>query len=70
MSLNRFQQAWELGPMALLRLRAEVLLDHPYPLSEADRGQLERIAVEPREGDREWLNQFDFIFEKDEGRDQ
>ena len=65
--MRRATQARRLGPLALLRLRAELLLerdDHDLrpPLTAAERAELEGITVAPREDDRDWLNGFDGRF--------
>ena len=52
-----------LGPLAVLRLRAEVLLElsasRKVPLTEAEREELDRIAVVPLRHDEAWLGRFD-----------
>jgi hypothetical protein len=52
-----------LGPLAVLRLRAEVLLElsasQIVPLTEAEREELDRIAVVPQGDDEAWLGRFD-----------
>ena len=52
-----------LGPLAVLRLRAEVLLElsasRKVPLTEAEREELDRIAVVPSRDDEAWLGRFD-----------
>jgi hypothetical protein len=71
----RFEQAMQLGPLVLLRLRAEVLLDridepdNPVLVSDEDRERLNRIASAPELDDREFLGTFDSIYEGDEQRD-
>jgi hypothetical protein len=61
--MDRFGRAIELGETALLRLRAEVLLDHAdngrIVLLTSDRDDLERIAVAAKPDDRKFLNGFD-----------
>src|SRR5262249_21765032 len=70
-----FRQFEELGPLARLRYRAEVLLrrlddeEHPVEVSDADREELERITVAPREDDEEFLGRFDYIYERDVERE-
>ena len=43
---NRFEEARQLGPMALLRVRAEVLLERE-DIAPEDREELVRTASEP-----------------------
>jgi hypothetical protein len=57
-----FELAQKLGPAALLQLRAEVLLQSGYAFTTAEYEVLERIAVVPREGDDDFLAEFDFVF--------
>jgi hypothetical protein len=63
--LDRFNKAKQLGAMALLRLRAEVLIGNAdadtgnFSLTTDERDKLERIAVAPNSDDREFLNSFD-----------
>lgn len=69
--MNRFEQARNLGSLALLRLRAAVLLEQGRlepPLTFDERERLERIAVAPHYDDRDWLGGFDdrFVVEDDE----
>jgi hypothetical protein len=65
---RRFSQALKLGPLALIRLRAEVLLDWfgEGELADDKREELLRIASTPKPEDREFLGRFDFIFEEDD----
>jgi hypothetical protein len=62
-SFDRFTLARSLGPLALLRLRAEVLLEHAsrdrVDVTAGELGVLERIAVAPTPDDREFLGTFD-----------
>jgi hypothetical protein len=60
---DRFEQARSMGPLALYRLRAEVLLDGDTQLSGEERELLERIAVVPNASDGELLGRFDRFFE-------
>jgi len=66
---QRFETARKIGRPALLRLRAEVLLEHgddgTIPLSADERQQLERIAVNPSDDDTEFLGRFDRFYEED-----
>jgi hypothetical protein len=62
----RFEQAMRLGPLAMLRVRAEVLLEGDYPLTDAEREEISRIAVAPKESDGEYLGRFDCSFEEEE----
>jgi hypothetical protein len=68
MTTDRFSQALREGPMALLKLRAEVLLEHEaewtIPLTDGERARLRRIATEPAEEDREFLGTFDRFYEE------
>ena len=58
----RYLLAVEMGPMALLRLRAEILLERADagedPLTDGDRAKLHRIALTPTEEDRIFLDGF------------
>lgn len=72
-SWRRMSQAFELGPLARLRLRAECLLERIadkqqglVTLSQADIDQLDRIAVAPKVDDAKFLGGFDWIYERDE----
>jgi hypothetical protein len=62
-----YLQAIELGELAVLRLRAECLLERgdrgEVRLMDAVRARLDRIAVAPREGDRIFLDEFDRFLE-------
>jgi hypothetical protein len=60
-----FEQARKLGPLALLRLRAEVLLRTGHPFRPDELEELERIAAAPHEEDGDYLGAFDFVFEAD-----
>jgi hypothetical protein len=55
--------ALRLGPLAVLRLRAEVLLElsssRKVSLSGVEREELDRIAVVPSQDDEAWLGRFD-----------
>jgi hypothetical protein len=61
--LDRFERARNLGNDALLRLRAEILLDHAdhgrISVTAQERETLERIAAFPQPEDREFLGSFD-----------
>lgn len=61
--MTRFELARRLGPMALLRLRAEVLIEYAdqgrITLTDAERPEVERITVAPRLEDRDFLGSFD-----------
>jgi hypothetical protein len=61
--IERFHQARKMGPLALIRLRAEVLLGRADaftdPLIREHREELERIATVPKLEDRDFLAQFD-----------
>lgn len=62
-----FELARQLGPVALVRLRAETLLQYyDDRLTDAEREELIRIASAPHENDREYLEQFDDFFEDDD----
>jgi hypothetical protein len=65
-SWDRFEQAVDIGPEALLRLRAEVLLDQYFPqLAPAEVEELLRIASFPkkeRDLDLDYLDRFDQFF--------
>lgn len=67
-ALRQFEAARKIGPLALLRLRAEVLLKHGdngvVPLTIEERAQLERIAVVPNRDDVEFLGTFDRFLEE------
>jgi hypothetical protein len=60
---ERFNQARKMGPLALIRLRAEVILGRPdafdHYLIREHREELERIATVPKLEDRDFLAQFD-----------
>jgi hypothetical protein len=59
-ALARFERARQLGPLALLRLRAEVLLENAdVPLTAEERETLDRIAVSPELEDKDFLDGFD-----------
>jgi len=64
--IERLRVAIRLGKTALLRLRAECLLERAdggeIPLTDAERDELDRIAVAPAEGDLAFLNGFDRLF--------
>jgi hypothetical protein len=70
---DAFRRAMQIGQPALLRLRAEIILDHGnqerIPLTATQREQLERIAVAPCEGDEAFLRDFDRYFEEWESED-
>jgi len=61
--MDRFDRAVKIGKPALLRLRAEGLLQRAnageIPLTEAERETLERIAAAPKPGDEDFLGDFD-----------
>jgi hypothetical protein len=61
--MDRFRRQVRLGPLALMRLRAEVLLsyaaDDTIPLTAAEHEELERIAVAPKAEDSAFLASFD-----------
>ena len=65
---ERMRLAARLGPMACLRLRAEVLLNRgnraEVPITFREREVLERIAAAPKEEDREFLGGFDKYLEE------
>jgi hypothetical protein len=65
--IDRFDQARWLGPLALLRLRAEVLLQHAaegtIPLTEAEAERLHRIALMSIPEDAAFLATFDRYYE-------
>jgi hypothetical protein len=60
---RRLTQAIRMGPLALLRLRAETLLGYAnegrIELAQEERDALDRIAVAPDEDDWVFLGQFD-----------
>jgi hypothetical protein len=60
---DQFERALKLGPLALLRLRAEFLLEHgdtgTIPLSQVERERLDHIAVNASLNDRAFLDSFD-----------
>jgi hypothetical protein len=66
-NVDRFDKAVRLGRMALLRLRAEVLISNAdmgnFSLTGDEREELERIAVAPNPNDKEFLNTFDRYYE-------
>jgi hypothetical protein len=68
-SVDRFYQAVDIGPEALVRLRAEVLLDQYFPrLAAGEVEDLHRIASVPkedREQDLDYLDRFDRFFTDD-----
>jgi hypothetical protein len=61
--VDRFEQARSLGIPALLRLRAETLLDYAdkgeITVTPEERDELERIAAAPKPHDAEFLAEFD-----------
>jgi hypothetical protein len=63
---NRFEEARQLDLLALLRVRAEVLLERE-DIAPEDREELVRIASEPKPEDRDYLGSFDHLFEEDDG---
>ena len=63
---NRFEEARQLDLLALLRVRAEVLLERE-DIAPEDREELVRIASEPKLEDRDYLGSFDHLFEADDG---
>jgi hypothetical protein len=66
--VRRFEQAIKLGPMARLRLRAEILLEYAangeIALTPADLERLDRITVAPRPEDAPFLAAFDRYLEE------
>jgi hypothetical protein len=68
---NRLLTAISIGPTALLRYKAEVILDHEedsrFAIAEDEREELDRIASGVlRDGDRAFLDGFDnFLVDKD-----
>lgn len=68
--LERMKQASRLGPLARLRLRAEVLLVYgergTVPLTADQQEELERISAAPKLEDRDFLGQFDQYLEAEE----
>lgn len=66
-AMDNFKTATQLGSLAKLRLRAEVLLEYAnagsIPLTPPEREQLERITAAPNEDDSEFLGSFDQFFE-------
>ena len=64
----RMTLASRLGPLALLRLRAEVVLRYGdsgnIPLTPAERETLNRIAVAPVGEDKGFLDGFDRYYEQ------
>jgi hypothetical protein len=67
--MARLRLAIQLGETALLRLRAECLLERAdageIPMTEAERDELDRIAVAPVEHDRAFLTGFNDRLEDD-----
>lgn len=65
---DNFEKAVQLGPLARLRLRAEVLLQYgdagTMPLTPAEREQLERITASPKDDDDVFLGGFDRFLEE------
>ena len=64
-SMRRMDEAIRLGPLARFRLRDEVLLESTGlepPLTNAEREELERITVNPRDEDEAYLGSFDERF--------
>jgi len=65
--IERLRVAVQLGEKALLRLRAECLLERAdggeIPLTAPERDELDRIAVAPAEDDLAFLNGFDRFLE-------
>jgi hypothetical protein len=69
---DKMRQAFALGPLAGLRLRAEVLLERlddptmrPVTVSPEIREELHRIASAPNLEDEHFLRTFDAIYEQD-----
>jgi hypothetical protein len=56
---ERISPAIKMGPMAVLRLRAEALLQNVMDLTDREQEELGRIASAPREEDGEFLDSFD-----------
>jgi hypothetical protein len=60
---TRFELAVALGPLARMRLRAEILLERAsngeLPLTDAQHDALDRIAVAPTAADMPFLASFD-----------
>lgn len=69
MAFRQFETARQVGPLALLRLRAETLLKYGaegiIPLTSEERAKLDRIAVTPNDNDVEFLRTFDHYLEDD-----
>src|SRR5262249_21149799 len=73
--LDRMGQAIAAGPLAVLRLRAEVLLeridDEQHPdVSVEEREELARIASAPRLEDCEFLGSFDYLIDEECTREE
>jgi hypothetical protein len=70
---ERFDRAVRLGEPALLRLRAETLLQYAaaerFPVTEEEREELERIAAAPNPADKVFLGGFDERIESTLGED-
>jgi len=69
---DRFDLALKLGPLALLRLRAEVLLERindpqkpPVTITDEQREELARIASAPQLDDRAFLGSLAYIYKDD-----
>jgi hypothetical protein len=74
---DKMRQAFALGSLACLRLRAEVLLERlddptmrPVTVSPETSEELHRIASAPNMEDEHFLRQFDAIYIQDEEDDQ
>lgn len=69
-AIKRFELARRLGPLAMIRLRAEILLEYAdngtIPLADAERNELDRIAVVPSADDLPFLASFDRYLTDDE----
>ena len=69
--IERLIQALNLGALAPLRLRAELLLERienpgdPVSATSDEREELARIASAPEEEDYEFLGHFDYVYEND-----
>jgi hypothetical protein len=72
--MKRFDTAVKLGPMAVLRVRAEVALEcadgGTFTISDEERQVLDHIAVAADESDREFLKYYDRYYEAMEDGDE
>jgi hypothetical protein len=68
--MSDFDRAFALGPLALLRLRAEVLLkreaEGEFALSPEVRQRLEDIAVTPKRADQQFIEEVYHEVERDD----